>query len=137
MKVIGKYPVVLISKDGKKVIKNNNYEGGFNSADGTAPVPPANSNVPSWLQDTLAIANSGVVQTGEQVASAIKTGKAGTANAGPNPSGTGAPGATGKGGAEKPPAASAGMSTGAKVGIVIGVIGLGVVAYLIHKHNKK
>ena len=137
MKVIGKYPVILVSQDGKKVIKNNNYEGGFNNADGAPVVPPANSNVPTWLQDTLAVANSGVLQTGAQVASTIKAGKNANPNAGPNPAGTGGPGAPGGKGNEKPAAAAPGMSTGAKVGIALGLVGLGVTIYLVHKHNKK
>lgn len=138
MKIISKYPVIEVGPKGARVVKNNKYEGGFDNTDGTQPPPTANpsntSQLPTWLQDTLAVANSGVAQQAVDVAGKIKASKGGaTVPPGANPpSSTGGP--DGKGGKAVP---STGMSAGAKVGIALGVIGAGVVIYLMMKHKKK
>ena len=141
MRVISKYPVLKRDGEGKvQVLSGNKYEGGFNNADGdpaTTPTPatPPSSGVPGWLAGVENVFNSGAVKNAVQVGADIKAIKTGQ----PVPFGATPPTGTGAGSAPKgrPDAAATGMSTGAKVGIAIGVIGVIVVAVLVVKHNKK
>lgn len=136
MKVISKYPVIVKGAKANQHVINDNYEGGYDNADGDTSTT---SSKPKSIWDNLAaIENSGVVQGGLDIANKIKTNKSqgttntSTANA-PTPTGAGNPDT--KAGKDKP--ASKGMSSGAKVGIALGVIGVAVALFLVIHHKKE
>lgn len=128
MKVIAKYPIIVKGKKENRVILNNKYEGGFDNADGT-PAPKK-----TFAQDLAAIADSGAIQSGASIINQIKDSNKKAPQAS-NPATTMNTVATGQGPMPDHGTPSKGMSAGAKVGIALAIVGVGVVIYLV-KHKK-
>lgn len=129
MKIIAKYPIIVQGKKENRVVLNDKYEGGFDNAEGSTPAPKK-----TFAQDLAAIADSGAIQSGASIVNQIKDAnkkapQASNPTTGMNTVATGQQPSSGHDAPKK------GMSAGAKVGIVLALVGVGVVIYLV-KHKK-